>query len=421
MPREHIAFIHDYDSDIAKSKLFDAVNNGQIRVLLGSTMKMGAGTNVQRKLVALHHLDAPWKPADLEQREGRIIRQGNEFYEADPDGFEIEINRYATKQTYDSRMWEIIERKAAAIEAFKDANGARELEDVSSESANAAEMKAGASGNPLILEGDPATSAGEEAGDAEARVRAGQVRPAGHGAPREGGARATRGPAWTPCRSAKAAKPKPKEDAPLGLKMGGKVFDSRKDLPMATLAAEMVSAAEGRAAPASKVGEYRGFDIRPTSGSSGSGWQLNIRLSHETCDRRHAPTATTTSSRRRVSSRAWTTSWTASRRRSSSLRARSRRRAPSEGRGAETHEGMAARRRARRAEGEARPILRDLRGSVKKQAPPAAEAAPEARRGAGIHHDAAGARVAERRRSSASPCRSAVANDDRCGRAPHRA
>ena len=152
VPADEIAFIHDFDTDDKKAALFAAVNSGEVRVLLGSTPKMGAGTNVQAKLVALHHMDAPWRPADLEQREGRIIRQGNEFYEADPDGFEIEIYRYATKQTYDSRMWEIIETKARAIEQFKADATLREIEDVSSESANAAEMKAGASGNPLILE-----------------------------------------------------------------------------------------------------------------------------------------------------------------------------------------------------------------------------------------------------------------------------
>lgn len=151
IPAEQIAFIHDYDTDEKKAALFAAMNGGDVRVLLGSTQKMGAGTNVQAKLVALHHMDAPWRPSDLEQREGRIIRQGNEFYEADPDNFEVAIYRYATKQTYDSRMWEIIETKARAIEQFKADASLREIDDVSSESANAAEMKAGASGNPLIL------------------------------------------------------------------------------------------------------------------------------------------------------------------------------------------------------------------------------------------------------------------------------
>lgn len=97
-------------------------------------------------------MDAPWRPSDLEQREGRILRQGNEFYEEDPDGFEVEITRYATKQTYDSRMWQTIEYKASGIEQFRKGDSLqRVIEDIASEAANAAEMKAAATGNPLIF------------------------------------------------------------------------------------------------------------------------------------------------------------------------------------------------------------------------------------------------------------------------------
>jgi len=153
VPADQIAYIHDANTDAQKHDLFAKVNSGVIRVLLGSTAKMGAGTNVQKKLVGLHHLDAPWKPSDLAQREGRIVRQGNEFYYEDPEGFRVKIRRYATKQTYDSRMWEIIETKAKSIELFKTGGKElREIEDVSSESANAAEIKASAAGNPLMLE-----------------------------------------------------------------------------------------------------------------------------------------------------------------------------------------------------------------------------------------------------------------------------
>lgn len=152
IPEEEIAFIHDANTDIKKEKLFKNVNDGQIRILMGSTTKMGAGTNVQQRLVALHHLDCPWRPSDLEQREGRIIRQGNLFYEEDPENFEVEILRYATKQTYDSRQWQTIETKARSIEQFRKGSMVlRTIEDISGEAANAAEMKAAASGNPLIL------------------------------------------------------------------------------------------------------------------------------------------------------------------------------------------------------------------------------------------------------------------------------
>ncbi len=104
VPPNEIAFIHDANTDIRKTKLFSDMNAGYCRILLGSTAKMGAGMNVQQRLVAAHHLDAPWRPSDLEQRNGRIIRQGNMFYERDPDHFTVQIYNYATKQTYDARM-----------------------------------------------------------------------------------------------------------------------------------------------------------------------------------------------------------------------------------------------------------------------------------------------------------------------------
>ena len=152
IPAEEIAFIHDANTDIRKAKLFSDMNAGRVRVLLGSTAKMGAGMNVQKRLVAAHHLDAPWRPSDLEQRNGRIIRQGNMFYERNPDTFTVKIFNYATKQTYDARMWQTIEYKSAAIEQFRKGDLIqRVIDDVASEAANAAEMKAAASGNPLIL------------------------------------------------------------------------------------------------------------------------------------------------------------------------------------------------------------------------------------------------------------------------------
>ena len=153
IPEREIAFIHDYNTPTAKEKLFRAVNAGSVRVLLGSTEKMGAGTNVQKLLVALHHIDAPWKPSDLEQREGRIIRRGNLLYERDPSGFSVEIYRYATEQTYDTRRWQILEHKARGIEQLRNYDGTlNEIDDIEGEAANSADMKAAASGDPLILE-----------------------------------------------------------------------------------------------------------------------------------------------------------------------------------------------------------------------------------------------------------------------------
>jgi N12 class adenine-specific DNA methylase len=153
VPEREIAFIHDYSTPTAKAKLFSRVNTGDIRFLLGSTPKLGAGTNVQKKLVGLHHIDAPWRPSDLEQREGRIVRRGNEFYERDPENFEVHIWRYATEQTYDTRRWQILEHKSRIIEQLRNYDGTTsEIEDVDGEAASAADMKAAASGDPMILE-----------------------------------------------------------------------------------------------------------------------------------------------------------------------------------------------------------------------------------------------------------------------------
>jgi N12 class adenine-specific DNA methylase len=152
VPQNEIAFIHDYPNPEAKAKLFKRVNRGEIRFLFGSTPKMGAGTNVQERIVGLHHIDAPWKPSDLEQREGRAIRRDNKLYERDPDGFEVAIYRYATRQTYDTRRWQLLEHKARGIAQLRKYDGQQtEIEDIDGEAANAAEMKAAASGDPLIL------------------------------------------------------------------------------------------------------------------------------------------------------------------------------------------------------------------------------------------------------------------------------
>ncbi|EMZ0433720.1 DEAD/DEAH box helicase family protein, partial [Campylobacter jejuni] len=152
IPQNEIRFIHDAKTDLQKGQLFADMNSGKARILIGSTQKMGAGTNVQKRIVALHHLDCPWRPSDLEQRSGRVIRQGNELFMRDPQNFRVKEFRYATERTYDARMWQVIESKARSIEQFRKAGAdVRTLEDVTSGAADAAEMKAEATGNPLIL------------------------------------------------------------------------------------------------------------------------------------------------------------------------------------------------------------------------------------------------------------------------------
>lgn len=145
IPREQIAAIGDAESDAKKQALFEKVRQGSVRVLIGSTQKMGTGTNVQKRLIALHHLDAPWKPAEVEQREGRILRQGNE-------NEEVAVYRYVTTGSFDSYMWQALETKARFIsQVITGDNAARRAEDIGGQELSYAEVKAIASGNPAVL------------------------------------------------------------------------------------------------------------------------------------------------------------------------------------------------------------------------------------------------------------------------------
>jgi N12 class adenine-specific DNA methylase len=146
IPEGEIAFIQDYDADNAKLALFRSVRAGKVRVLFGSTQKMGSGTNVQERLVALHHLDAPWRPADVEQREGRILRQGNK-------NSSVQVYRYVTEGSFDAYMWQTLETKAKFIAQVMTGDmTVRRLEDMDSAALTYAEVKAIASGNPLVVE-----------------------------------------------------------------------------------------------------------------------------------------------------------------------------------------------------------------------------------------------------------------------------
>ncbi|HEX4053857.1 MAG TPA: DEAD/DEAH box helicase family protein [Tepidisphaeraceae bacterium] len=145
IPRDQIAAMGDADSDAKKQALFEKVRNGSVRVLIGSTQKMGTGTNVQKRLVALHHLDAPWKPAEVEQRDGRILRQGNE-------NKDVSIYRYVTEGSFDAYMWQALETKARFIsQVITGDNTARRAEDIGGQELSYAEVKAIASGNPAVL------------------------------------------------------------------------------------------------------------------------------------------------------------------------------------------------------------------------------------------------------------------------------
>jgi len=137
IPATDIAFIQDYDADNAKLALFRSVRAGKVRILFGSTQKMGSGTNVQERLIALHHLDAPWRPADVEQREGRILRQGNK-------NSSVQIYRYVTEGSFDAYMWQTLETKAKFIAQVMSGDmTVRRLEDTQAEPARASARFAG--------------------------------------------------------------------------------------------------------------------------------------------------------------------------------------------------------------------------------------------------------------------------------------
>ena len=146
VPENEIAFIHNAKSEVQKKDLFGKVRSGQVRILLGSTQRMGAGTNCQQKLIALHHLECPWRPSDLQQREGRIIRQGNE----NP---EVDIYSYVTEGTFDAYLYQLVESKQKFISQIMTSKSpVRSAEDVDEQALSYAEIKALASGNPMIKE-----------------------------------------------------------------------------------------------------------------------------------------------------------------------------------------------------------------------------------------------------------------------------
>ena len=146
VPRDEIVFIHEANTEAKKAELFAKVRAGQVRILIGSTPKLGAGTNVQDRLIALHHLDCPWKPSDLEQQEGRILRQGNK-------NDKVKIFRYVTEGTFDAYMWQILENKRKFISQIMTSKSpVRACEDVDDTALSYAEIKALATGNPYIKE-----------------------------------------------------------------------------------------------------------------------------------------------------------------------------------------------------------------------------------------------------------------------------
>lgn len=146
IPAEQIAFIHDANTDVKKKELFGKVRSGQVRVLLGSTSKMGAGTNCQDRLIAIHDLDCPWRPGDLEQRKGRIVRQGNR-------NKKVHVFRYVTEGTFDAYLWQTVENKQKFISQIMSSKSpVRACDDVDETALSFAEIKALCAGDPRIKE-----------------------------------------------------------------------------------------------------------------------------------------------------------------------------------------------------------------------------------------------------------------------------
>jgi N12 class adenine-specific DNA methylase len=255
IPGHQIAFIHDAGDDEKKAKLFAKVRSGEVRVILGSSEKMGVGTNVQQRLIAMHHLDAPWRPADVEQRDGRIIRQGNM-------NRTVRIYRYVTKRSFDAFMWQKLDTKSKFIgQVLSGAKGSRSAEDVDNPLPEAAEMKAAASGDPRIM----------EHADLSRQVRQLQAQKRAFDTTFS---RATWELKQAKARVAnyEASLPDAKADAELvqdlsgdkfNVKLGGQTYDSRTDAGNKIIGAVMARNANDFFRPVDmKVGEMSGFEMR---------------------------------------------------------------------------------------------------------------------------------------------------------------
>lgn len=272
IPREEVAFIHEAGTETKKAELFSKVRSGQVRILLGSTPKLGAGTNIQDRLVALHHLDAPWKPADLEQQEGRILRQGNQ-------NDKVQIYRYVTENTFDSYMWQILENKQKFISQIMTSKSpVRACEDVDDTALSYAEIKALATGNPHI----------KEKMDLDIQVSKLKLLKANHTSQkyrleteiarnypvkitalkeRIAGLKA----------DAEAVKPlleKEKEKDDFSMIIGGKTYTDRKEAGTAIIAA---CAGLKAVKTAGQIGEFHGFTLSANFDSFNQTYQLTIK------------------------------------------------------------------------------------------------------------------------------------------------
>ena len=275
VPENEIAFIHDANTELRKAELFAKVRSGQVRFLLGSTAKMGAGTNVQDRLIALHHLDVPWRPSDIEQQEGRILRQGNQ-------NDKVKIFRYVTEGTFDSYSWQLIENKQKFIgQIMTSKSPVRSCEDVDEAALSYAEVKALATGNPYI----------KEKMDLDIQVSKLKLMKANHTSqkyrlednitqhyPHQIAIFKERIEGFT-ADMEKYAKNKPEDKEQFFMQVGGKSYTDKKEAGTAIIA--MCKEIKGINASAD-VGEYLGFKLNVTFDSFNNKFVMNVKgaMSH---------------------------------------------------------------------------------------------------------------------------------------------
>ena len=275
VPEQEIAFIHDANTELRKAELFAKVRSGQVRFLLGSTAKMGAGTNVQDRLIALHHLDVPWHPSDIEQQEGRILRQGNQ-------NDKVKIFRYVTEGTFDSYSWQLIENKQKFIgQIMTSKSPVRSCEDVDEAALSYAEVKALATGNPYI----------KEKMDLDIQVSKLKLMKANHTSqkyrlednitqhyPHQIAIFKERIEGFTADMN-KYAKNKPEDKEQFFMQVGGKSYTDKKEAGTAIIA--MCKEIKGINASAD-VGEYLGFKLNVTFDSFNNKFVMNVKgaMSH---------------------------------------------------------------------------------------------------------------------------------------------
>lgn len=259
IPAKEIAFIHEADTDAKKKKLFEDVNEGKVRVLIGSTGKMGVGMNAQKRIVAIHHLDAPWRPGDVEQRDGRAFRQKNM-------NDEVAKYTYVTEGSFDARLWDILDRKSSFInQVMNGENVGRETEDTGEVTLSAAEVKALASGSPLIMEQVELDTAIKKL-ESLYRAHISAVRSAKERLARDKGDIAILEKKIASGKADAVARKDTYSEENFSINVGKKKFTDKKEAGVALMAEALANAnAEGY----TTIGSFAGFDLRVVKTSEG--------------------------------------------------------------------------------------------------------------------------------------------------------